>query len=312
MQFLVTGGAGFIGSHLVEALLSEGHQVTVIDDFSTGKRQNLKEVSGLTIIENNILECTAQAIPGGFDGLAHLAATPSIRQSWQEPLATHDNNISATVKVIQLCQQLAIPRLVFASSAAVYGNPERVPIVEEAAKQPLSPYGLHKLVGEQYIDLFAKQFGFTAVNLRLFNVFGPRQDPTSPYSGVISIFVRAMMHGTPITINGDGKQTRDFVYVKNVAAAFSQALTVPLPSSNSPLTCNIGTGKALSLLQLKAELQQCFPEWSAETAFKSPRLGDVRDSLADISKARQQLGFTAQYSVQQGLQAVKESLMKLY
>ncbi|MFQ4139739.1 NAD-dependent epimerase/dehydratase family protein [Nodosilinea sp. PGN35] len=307
MHYLITGGSGFIGSHLVEELLSCGHKITVVDDFSTGNRHNLADCDDIIFLKKNILECKAEDLMTGCAGLIHLAATPSVTQSWHAPLASHNNNISATVAILELCQKLAIPRLVFASSAAVYGNPNQVPISEDTPTQPISPYGLQKLASEQYIALFAKHLGISAVNLRLFNVFGPRQDPSSPYSGVISIFAKAMSQGLPISINGDGSQTRDFVYVKDVAAAFSNALTTPL-ASGTTLTCNIGTGKAVSLMQLKETLQSCFPEWQSPTTLAPPRPGDIQDSQADITKAEIHLGFAPQFSLQAGLLALKQSL----
>lgn len=308
MRFLVTGGAGFIGSHLTEHLLQQGHSVTVIDNLSTGKRQNLPSHPRLTFLEESVLHCSFNALAQtAYDGLAHLAGTPSVEQSWRQPLAAHHNTLSGTVAIVQLAQQLNIPRIVFASSAAVYGDRTPVPISEDCPPLPVSPYGLQKLASEQYLSLFAKQLHLSAVNLRLFNVFGPRQDPYSPYSGVISIFAKAMQQDADITINGQGQQTRDFIYVKDVAIAFSQALTTPL-SPGTALTCNIGTGEAISIAQLKAILQTCFPQWTACTRYASARTGDIQDSKADISKARLYLGFEPQYAMRDGLLALYESL----
>lgn len=227
MHFIVTGGAGFIGSHLTEQLLVEGHNVTVVDNFTTGSLKNLPEHPRLRLLPKNILECQLENFTQPIDGIAHLAATPSVTQSWCQPLESHHNNLSAMIAVLLLCQALNISKLVFASSAAVYGNKIQLPISEAQQTSPISPYGLQKLVSEQYANLFAQQLGLSFVALRLFNVFGPRQDPKSPYSGVISIFTKAMQKGLPITIYGDGKQTRDFIYVKDVAVAFAKALTTP-------------------------------------------------------------------------------------
>ena len=307
MRYLITGGLGFIGSHLVEELLSHKHKVTIIDNLSTGSRHNLQDHQNITLLEKNILECSSEELMNGYDGLVHLAATPAVTQSWQEPLSSHTNNISTTVAALELCQKLAIPRLVFASSAAVYGNPSQVPISEDSPTLPISPYGLHKLTSEQYIALFSEHLGIASVNLRLFNVFGPRQDPSSPYSGVISIFARAMSQGLPISINGDGTQTRDFVYIKDVASAFAKALMVPREPGTT-LTCNIGTGKAVSLMQLKETLQTCFPTWQSITTLALPRLGDVQESQADITQAKVHLGFTPQFPLYEGLLALKQNL----
>lgn len=172
MHFLVTGGAGFIGSHLTEQLLSENHQVTVVDNLSTGSLQNLPDHSSLKFIQKDILTCQPEDFKEPIHGIAHLAATPSVTESWLSPLKTHDNNLSTTVAVIQLCQALNIPRLVFASSAAVYGSQIQLPISEEQKTSPISPYGLHKIVSEQYCQLFAQQLGLSFLGLRLFNVFG--------------------------------------------------------------------------------------------------------------------------------------------
>lgn len=307
MNFLVTGGAGFIGSHLVENLLIDDHQITVVDDFSTGKYSNLVESSRLKILKGSTLAFDLENSDDSYDGLVHLAATPSVTQSWDYPMAAHTNNLSGTIAAIEICQRLAIPRFVFASSAAVYGNLCRVPISESEFALPISPYGLQKLASEQYVSLFSKQLGISAANLRLFNVFGPRQDPASSYSGVISIFAKAMADGSPISINGDGTQTRDFVYVKDVAAAFAKALMVSLEPGTT-LTCNIGTGEAVSLMQLKETLQSCFPEWQSTTTLAPPRLGDIQDSQADITQAKVHLGFAPQFSLQEGLLALKQSL----
>lgn len=207
MHFIVTDGAGFIGSHVTEQLLLEGHRVTVIDNLSTGSLQNLPAHPRLKLLQKDALTCQPEDFPAQIDGIAHLAATPSVTASWLQPLEVHHNNLSSMIAVIQLCQALNIPRLVFASSAAVYGKQIRLPISEFQDTCPISPYGLQKLVSEQYASLFAKQLGFSFVALRMFNVFGPQQVPGSQYSGVISIFVATMQQGLPITIYGDGTQT---------------------------------------------------------------------------------------------------------
>lgn len=293
MHFIVTGGAGFIGSHVTEQLLDDGCSVTVVDNLTTGRLQNLPNHSRLQFLQKDVLTCQPSDFPEPIDGIAHLAATPSVTESWLQPLEVHHNNLSAMIVVLQLCQALNIPRLVFASSAAVYGRQECLPISEDRDTRPISPYGLQKLFSEQYASLFAKQLGFSFVALRLFNVFGPRQVPNSQYSGVISIFVSAMQQGLPLTIYGDGTQTRDFIYVKDVAIAFAKALTF-----NSCLTCNIGTGRSISLIQLVDTLRNCFPQWKSEIRFEPFRPGDVQQSQANISKASSTLGFTPHESVQ--------------
>ncbi len=310
MHFVVTGGAGFIGSHLTEQLLLDGHQVTVVDNLATGNKQNLPEHAHLQFLQKNVLDCQPEDFPEPIDGIAHLAATPSVTDSWLNPLEAHHNNLSATIAIIELCQALNIPKLVLASSAAVYGNKIELPTSEEQETSPISPYGLQKLVSEQYANLFAQQLGLSFIALRLFNVFGPRQVPTSPYSGVISIFTKAMQEGLPITIYGDGKQTRDFVYVKDVAIAFSNALTISLPKG-SYLSCNVGTGQETSLFELVKSLKTCFSQWNSEIKFTTARTGDIQHSVADISKISSLLSFTPQWSVESGINLLVDSLSKL-
>jgi UDP-glucose 4-epimerase len=307
MHYIITGAAGFIGSHLTEQLLAEGHSVTAVDNLTTGSLNNLPHHPRLQFLQKDILACQPEDFNGKVDGIAHLAATPSVMESWWQPLEKHHNNLSATVSVIQLCQALGIPKLVFASSAAVYGGQISLPIAEHHPTVPMSPYGLQKLVSEQYANLFAQQLGFSFVGLRLFNVFGPRQQPNSPYSGVISIFVSAMQQGHPITIYGDGTQTRDFIYVKDVAIAFTKALTTPMASGES-LTCNIGTGNSISLMQLVNSLKPCFPGWHADVRFAPTRTGDIQHSQADISQAASRLGFSARWSIQSSMQPFVQSL----
>jgi UDP-glucose 4-epimerase len=308
MHFMVTGGAGFIGSHLTERLLSDGHWVTVVDNLTTGSADNLPTHPRLKLLAKNLLECHPEDFNEPIDGIAHLAATPSVTQSWHQPLAAHYNNLSATVASIEMCSALNIPRFVFASSAAVYGNKTQLPVSEGQETSPISPYGLQKLASEQYANLFARQFGLSSIALRLFNVFGPRQVPDSPYSGVISIFTRAMQEGLPITIYGDGKQTRDFVYVEDVAIAFTKALTVSL-SPGSHFACNVGTGQQTSLLELVNVLKTCFPRWNAGIQFSAARTGDIQHSQADISRVSSLLSFRPERSVESGLRLLTESLV---
>jgi UDP-glucose 4-epimerase len=303
MRFLVTGGAGFIGSHLTDQLLLEGHQVIVVDNLSTGKLTNLPQHPNLNVIQKNILHCHPEDFPDHLDGIAHLAATSSVPTSWFSPLEAHENNLSATVWVIELCQRLNIPRLVYASSAAVYGKQTQLPIAETHITQPIAPYGWQKLFSEQYACLFAPRIGFSFIGLRLFNVFGPRQLPDSSYSGVISIFVDAMKQGQPITIYGDGQQTRDFVYVVDVANVLRIALLAPL-TPGSYTICNIGTGQTISLIELVKLIKTYFPQWTHAIHFELSRPGDIRDSQADISQASKVLGFTPQWSIESGLKQI--------
>jgi UDP-glucose 4-epimerase len=307
MHFVITGGAGFIGSHLTEQLLIDGHWVTVVDHLTTGSLDNLPNHDRLILLQQEVSTCRPENFTRPVDGIAHLAATPSVVTSWEHPLEAHHNNLSATVAVIQLCQRLKVPKLIFASSAAVYGNQPCDRISEALSPQPISPYGLQKLVSEQYASLFAQHYGFAFVGLRLFNVFGPRQVPGSPYSGVISIFTDAMARGLPITIYGDGSQTRDFVYVKDVAQAFALALLQPMAAGSHSI-CNIGTGQAISLRQLVEELRQIFPESDSTLNFAPARVGDIQHSQAVVDRAMSTLGFVPEWSIRAGLRALAASL----
>jgi UDP-glucose 4-epimerase len=308
MHYLVTGGAGFIGSHVTDQLLSEGHYVTVVDRLTTGYLSNLSPHPRLTFIPKNVLDCQPQDFQSPINGVVHLAATASVHESWNNPLESHDNNLSVTIAVLLLCQRLKIPRLVFASSAAVYGNTIHLPIVETHPINPISPYGLQKLSCEQYASLFAKPMGISCIALRLFNVFGPRQRPNSSYSGVISTFTAAMQQGRPITLHGFGTQSRDFVYVKDVAQAFSNALTYNIQPGTTSVF-NIGSGIAISINQLIDELQQIFPEWQLTPKYAPARQGDIHHSQADITRAIAALNFTPQWSIQSGLRSLVETLI---
>ncbi|MDX2098575.1 MAG: NAD-dependent epimerase/dehydratase family protein [Leptolyngbyaceae cyanobacterium bins.59] len=308
MHFIVTGGAGFIGSHVTEQLLADGHTVTVVDNLRTGTLQNLRDHPNLRIVCRDVLACQPQDFVEPVDGIAHLAARPSVVESWVKPLETHEGNLTAMLRVIQLCKALRVPRLVFASSAAVYGSQSQLPISEKSECYPISPYGLHKRVSEQYASLFAPDANFSFISLRLFNAFGPRQSPGSPYSGVITTFAAAMQQNLPITIYGDGSQTRDFIYVGDVALGFAKALGVPLATGSS-LIANLGTGQATSLLDLVRILHAGFPNWKPVVKFEGARSGDILHSQADISLASTLLNFTPQWTIAEGIQQFTYSLV---
>ena len=297
-HYLITGGAGFIGSHLVEWLLESGHRVTVIDDFSAGTRDNLPTHSELSIVEQDLLRLTNNELTGPFHAIVHLAALPSVTASWSNLLQAHAVNLTATVRVIELAQQLGIPRIVYASSAAVYGDSDVVPIEEMQRLRPTSPYGVQKVAGEEYGRLCSsKNLSFVA--LRFFNVFGPRQVAGSPYSGVITIFAQAMRENRPITIFGGGGQTRDFVFVKDIALGIASALEM---SDLNPFTvCNLASGTTVTIRQLVATMRQFFPEWSGSIKEAPARLGDIVRSSADISAARNLLSYQSRYSLESGL-----------
>lgn len=297
-HYLITGGAGFIGSHLVEWLLAAGHRLTVVDDFSTGSQDNLPAHPELAIVAHDLLALTREHLAGPFAAVAHLAALPSVNDSWTQLAKAHAINLTGTVRVIELAQQLKIPRLVFASSAAVYGDTDVVPIEEMQRLRPTSPYGLQKKSSEEYGQLFAGR-NFSFVALRFFNVFGPRQVANSPYSGVITKFVQAMRENEPVTIFGTGGQTRDFVYVKDVASGIARALEVP---GLDPFTvCNLGRGSAVSIRQLATTLRAFFPDWKKPLRDAPARLGDIVHSVADISVAQRLLSYRPRYTLESGL-----------
>lgn len=300
MHFLITGGLGFIGSHLVERLLSEDHEITIVDDLSSGCRDNVPDDSRIKLIVKDVLNLDVANLVSPVHGIAHLAAVSSVNSSWSQARFSHDCNLTATLRVVELCTGLKIPRLVFASSAAVYGEPGSLPIDENHPTRPISPYGLQKFTSEEYGKLFAGRAGLSFTSLRLFNVYGPRQVADSPYSGVISRFSEAARAGRPATIYGDGSQTRDFVYVKDVAVAFSHALTSDCKAGQT-LVCNIGTGQATSIHVLAERIGRFASSGSLAINHAPLPFGDITHSCANISAARSYLGFKPRCSLEQGL-----------
>ncbi|WP_044872654.1 NAD-dependent epimerase/dehydratase family protein [Pseudomonas sp. LFM046] len=277
---LITGGAGFIGSHLADALLAKGHAVRVLDNLSTGKRANLAlDNPRLELIEGDVADAAlvAQAM-AGCKAVAHLAAVASVQASVDDPVATHQSNFIGTLNVCEAMRQCGVKRVVFASSAAVYGqNGEGTAIDEDTPKAPLTPYAVDKLASEQYLDFYRRQHGLEPAVFRFFNIFGPRQDPSSPYSGVISIFTERAQAGLPITVFGDGEQTRDFVYVGDLVQVLVQALELDWLEAGP---VNVGLNQATSLKQLLAAIGEVLgglpPVSHAE-----PRAGDIRHSRAN-------------------------------
>lgn len=306
-NILVTGGAGFIGSHLVDHLLQQGHRVWVIDDFSTGSWANVPvDHNRLTIIAKDLLALTPEDLRHPFQAVAHLAAMPSVVESWAKPLLAHRANLTATLHMLELARALNIPRFVAASSAAVYGAQDGFAIDESSKPQPQSPYGAQKWMTEQYMELYARERGLSSVALRFFNVFGSRQRPDSPYSGVISIFTDRMSKGLPIKIYGDGTQTRDFVFVQDVARAVASALLAPL-ASGSFQVFNVASGLSRSLLDLVAILKSHL-QWTADVEFLPSREGDIRHSAADTQLAERVLGYKAAVTLEAGLQQLLQSM----
>lgn len=298
-RMLVTGGAGFIGSHVTEALVSAGYAVRVLDSFATGSRSNLTGVAGdLEIVTGDIRdpECLREAC-AGIETVFHLAAFISAPGSVADPASADAVNIAGTLNVLTAARDAGVRRLVFSSSAAVYGEPEQVPTPETARTRPASPYGLEKLYGEHMCRLFTELYGLETVALRYFNVFGPRQHPTSEYAAVIPKFVSALLSGTKPTIYGDGLQTRDFLFVEDVARA--NLLAAESPDAVG-LAINIASGRAVSVLDMLAEVSSQRGV-SVEPLHAAPREGDIRHSVADVSLAERVLGFRSTVSLAEGL-----------
>jgi UDP-glucose 4-epimerase len=303
MRSLVTGGAGFIGSAVVRALLARGDDVRVLDNFSTGKRENLAGLTGsVEIVAGDLMDgdATSRAV-AGVEAVFHLAAKVSVPQSVAAPLEDQRTNCEGTLRLLQAAARAGVERVVYSSSAAVYGDNPRLPLVETEAPRPQSPYGVSKCAGELYARMFHAAYGLEAVALRYFNVFGPRQDPNSPYSGVLSRFMDATRRGEAMTIFGDGRQTRDFVYVEDVARA---NLLAHEARGVAGEVFNVGRGEATSLLQIAGLLAQLAGGGVHGPRFEPARAGDIVHSLADISAARERLRFAPRWTVEAGLRAM--------
>lgn len=298
-RYLITGGAGFIGSHLAERLLGEGHEVVVLDDFSTGRRENLAGLdTGLQVIEACITSAEdLAAAMHRVQGLFHLAAMPSVARSLEAPLETHRINTTGTILVLDQARQLGL-KVVYAGSSSVYGDHQAEHKSESLREDPLSPYAASKLAGELYCRAFARVYDLPIVITRFFNVFGPKQVPDSPYSGVIAAFCLALLRNQAPRIDGDGKQSRDFTYIDDVTRALSMAMQKDLPSA---VTLNIACGESHDLCELLAILQDqsgC----RLEPVHGPPRKGDVRHSQAEVSSANEILGFASEIGFREGLQ----------
>lgn len=302
VKSLVTGGAGFVGSNLVRRLLQEGHEVTVLDNLSTGHRANLGEVNReIQLIEGDLRneELLNRILPG-MTYVFHQAALGSVPRSIDDPWTSHDNNINGTMKLLLASRQANVQRVIYAASSSAYGDTAVLPKVETMSANPLSPYAVTKYVGELYCHVFNRVFGLETVALRYFNVFGPRQNPDSQYAAVIPKFITALMRGEAPVVHGDGTQTRDFTFVENVLEA--NVLAAKAPAANvSGQVFNIACGGRISLNDLVENLQEILGT-NVVPVCTAPRAGDVRDSLADLTKARKAFGYQPKVTLRQGLQ----------
>jgi nucleoside-diphosphate-sugar epimerase len=297
-RYLVTGGAGFIGSHLCEELIRRGESVRVVDSLISGKRQNIEHLPHVEFLYGDLADLdVAQTAVKDVDYVLHQAAIPSVPRSVEDPITSNRANIDASVNVLVAARDAGVKRVVYAGSSSAYGNSPTLPKVETMLTAPLSPYALQKLVAEQYCTMFTALYGLETVTIRYFNVFGPRQDPSSPYSGVISLFIRAMSEGRSPTIYGDGEQTRDFTYVSNVVDGVLRACQA---SEANGEVINVATGDRISLNQLFRTVRDLVGA-TVEPTYAPPRAGDVRDSQADIEKARRLLGYTPLVALEEGL-----------
>ncbi len=299
-QYLVTGGAGFIGSHLCRRLLASGCAVRVLDDLSSGRRENLAALDGeVDLVEGDLRdEALVSAALAGVDYVLHHAAVASVQTSIERPCFEQEVNAVGTLQLFEAARRAGVRRVVFAASAASYGNDPTAPKREEMLPAPESPYAISKIAGEYYARVYSSLYGLEVVCLRYFNVFGPRQDPSSPYSGVISIFAERMLAGAAPTVFGDGGQSRDFVYVDNVVEANMRACTTPGIAGR---VYNIGCGRSASLLELVAALNRVLGT-AIEPEFAPARPGDVRISLADITRAQRELGYEPVVHFEEGLE----------
>ena len=299
MRYLVTGGAGFIGSNTVDELVRRGHSVVVLDDLSSGKEENLAELrTKITLMKGSItdIEVVRKAMHEA-DYVMHLAARTSVPRSVKDPIETNKINIDGTLNVLVAARDAKVKRVMFAASSSAYGETATLPKVETMHPEPISPYGVTKFVGELYLQTFGRCYGLENVALRYFNIFGPRQDPSSPYSGVLAKFCTSFLEETQPVVFGDGEQTRDFTYVDNAVQANILACEAPNVSGK---VFNIGTGGRISLNQVLKTLAEISGN-RLEAKYDPPRDGDIRDSQADISQAREYLGYDPQIMFEEGL-----------
>jgi nucleoside-diphosphate-sugar epimerase len=300
-NFLVTGGAGFIGSHIVEALVKRGSRVRVLDNFTTGKKENIAPfLERIELIEGDIREFeTCRKAVQGVDYVLHQAALPSVPRSLKDPILVNEVNVTGTLNLLWASHSAKVRRLVFASSSSVYGDTQKLPQQEGREGRPLSPYALSKLIGEKYCQLFYKVYGLETISLRYFNIFGPRQDPSSQYAAVIPLFVTRIFSGERPRIFGDGEQSRDFTYVENAMEANLRAAEAPAAALGGAF--NIACGEPTTVNAVVDEINR-FAGTSIESIHVDPRPGDIRHSFADIGRARSILRFDPKIRFRVGLE----------
>jgi nucleoside-diphosphate-sugar epimerase len=300
MRYLVTGGAGFIGSHLVEYLVNRGVEVVVVDDFSTGRRENLQAVqSQIEFVEGTLLDKKICArLVHGVDYVLHEAAVPSVPRSVADPFTSHEANTTGTLNLLVAAREVGVKRFVYAASSSAYGNTTELPKVETMLPRPLSPYAAAKYAGECYCRAFHATYGLPTVSLRYFNVFGPRQDPNSQYAAAVAKFASCALQNTAPTIFGDGEQTRDFTFVANVVEANMKALEAP-PEANGDVF-NVGCGSRITVNELWRKIRDIAGS-GADATYAPTRAGDVRDSLASLEKVKRVIGYTPVVDLEAGL-----------
>jgi nucleoside-diphosphate-sugar epimerase len=305
VRYLVTGGAGFIGSHIVGRLVGEGKLVRVLDNLSTGESIRLKTVrDAIEFVEGDLAdERVSDEVVRDVDYVLHQAAVPSVQRSVYDPIGTNRANVTATLNLLESCRKAGVRRLVYAASSSAYGDTEILPKTEAMSSNPLSPYALQKLVGERYCKLYYDLYGLETVSLRYFNVFGPDQDPHSEYSAVIPKFITKLLAKEPITVYGDGEQSRDFTHVENVVEANMLALRAIEAPGN---VCNIGCGERITLNKLIHLMEEILGV-KAQVNYIAPKAGDVRHSLADITRAQRLLGYEPKVMVKEGLRKTVEA-----
>jgi len=304
MNYLVTGGGGFIGSNLVSALLADGHNVRVLDNFLTGKRENLAGLAerysdSFQLVEGDLrdIEATRRAVEG-VEFVLHQGALPSVPRSVADPILSNEINVGGTLSLLVAARDAGVRRVVYAASSSAYGDTPELPKRESMTPNPKSPYAAQKLAGEHYMRIFQEVFGLETISLRYFNVFGPRQDPESMYAAVIPRFITAVLSGLPPTIYGDGLQTRDFTFIDNVVRANLQACDAPIEACGTVV--NVACGERISLLDILEHLYGLAGKHVAPR-FEPARKGDVRDSLADISLAKELIGYEPRVGFAEGL-----------